>query len=161
RLQAEGTLTGPAALWMRPTKPFEELYDTEADPHEINNLADSAKYTETLVRRRKLHLDWVQEPRAMGTLPAGGEHVRAHSRTRNELGQERKAFPQAQLLEAAELLVAKEPVGGLLKRITDEDSAVRWWAATGLGVRGKGSREAEAALTDALKDQSPVVRVAA
>ena len=28
RLQAEGKLTGPAALWMRTSRPAEELYDT-------------------------------------------------------------------------------------------------------------------------------------
>ena len=30
RLQAEGTLSGPAALWMRTRRPAEELYDTKA-----------------------------------------------------------------------------------------------------------------------------------
>ena len=29
RLQAEGKLTGPAALWMRNARPAEELYDTQ------------------------------------------------------------------------------------------------------------------------------------
>ena len=39
RLQAERALTGAAALWMRTSRPAEELYDTVADPHQIRNLA--------------------------------------------------------------------------------------------------------------------------
>ena len=39
RLQAAGQLSGSAALWMRNSRPPEELYDTKADPHQINNLA--------------------------------------------------------------------------------------------------------------------------
>ncbi len=42
RLQAERALSGPAALWMRTHRPAEELYDTQADPHQIRNLADDA-----------------------------------------------------------------------------------------------------------------------
>lgn len=34
RLHKEGKLTADAARWMAETKPVEELYDVEADPHE-------------------------------------------------------------------------------------------------------------------------------
>ncbi len=36
RLNEEKKLSGPAAFMMGPTKPIEELYDTETDPHEIH-----------------------------------------------------------------------------------------------------------------------------
>ena len=39
RMQAEGELTGPAALWMRTSRPPEELYDVRRDPHQIENIA--------------------------------------------------------------------------------------------------------------------------
>jgi len=38
RLAAEGKLTGAAKDFMSPTKAPEELYDTQADPHEVNSL---------------------------------------------------------------------------------------------------------------------------
>ena len=41
KLHAQGKLTGPAAELMEPL-PYEQLYDTEIDPHEINNLAESS-----------------------------------------------------------------------------------------------------------------------
>jgi uncharacterized sulfatase len=161
RLQSEGKLTGPAALWMRPTKPFEELYDIEADPHEINNLAGSSKYTETLTQLRQMHLTWMKETRDLGLMPEALVYERSRGRTRYELGQDAKAFPQARLLEATETLVAPNAVPRLLKLIRDDDAAIRWWGATGLGVHGKDSSEAVSALTKALKDHSPIVQVAA
>lgn len=161
RLQHEGKLTGPAALWMRPVKPFEELYDTVKDPHEIHNLAEDAAHQETLARLRKLHLAWHRETRDLGLMPEALVHERAQGRTRFELGQDPKAFPQEKLLAAAETLVSKEAVPECLKLITDGDGAIRWWGATGLGVRGQGNAAAEAALVKALDDPAPVVRVAA
>jgi hypothetical protein len=62
-------------------------------------------------------------------------------------------------LAAAEAVHEKEPLEKLLKLATDADAAVRWWGATGLGLCG--GKKAEEALTMALKDSAPVVRVAA
>src|SRR5687768_15648168 len=59
RLQAERALTGSAALWMRTSRPAEELYDTEADPHQIRNLAGEAAHEETLERMRRAVSDWM------------------------------------------------------------------------------------------------------
>lgn len=62
KLEAEGKLTGPAADLMKPA-PHELLYDTEADPHEINNLAESSskEHREALVRLRAALDTWIVE----------------------------------------------------------------------------------------------------
>src|SRR5262249_25432571 len=59
------------------------------------------------------------------------------------------------------LLLQDGAVEALRKRSQDADSAVRWWAVTGLGVRGGKSQAALAAVTAALSDADPAVRVAA
>jgi N-sulfoglucosamine sulfohydrolase len=59
RLQAEGRLSGPAALWMRTNRPAEELYDTKADPHQIRNLAADGTYRATLDRMRRAVTQWM------------------------------------------------------------------------------------------------------
>jgi N-sulfoglucosamine sulfohydrolase len=59
RLHAEGTLTGPAALWMRTHRPAEELYDTKADPHQIHDLSAEPAHRATLERMRKAVTDWM------------------------------------------------------------------------------------------------------
>lgn len=42
-------------------RPAEELYDTEADPHELRNLAGEAKYADTLAQHRQKLRAWEQE----------------------------------------------------------------------------------------------------
>jgi uncharacterized sulfatase len=69
RLHVEGRLRGPQTQYFEPTKPVEELYDTTADPHEINNLAGHANYKDVLERMRKVHLDWCRETRDIGLIP--------------------------------------------------------------------------------------------
>jgi hypothetical protein len=59
QLQAEGKLTGPAALWMRASRPPEELFDTNADPHQVRNLAAEPGHRATLERMRKAVTDWM------------------------------------------------------------------------------------------------------
>jgi hypothetical protein len=69
RLHAEGKLTGAAALFFRETKPVEELYDTQTDPHEVNNLADDPRYADKLKEMRGRLLQWMHETQDLGLIP--------------------------------------------------------------------------------------------
>jgi N-sulfoglucosamine sulfohydrolase len=59
RLQAEGTLTGPPALWMRSSRPPEELYDVRADPHQVRDLAEDPAHRATLEAMRHALEAWM------------------------------------------------------------------------------------------------------
>jgi N-sulfoglucosamine sulfohydrolase len=59
RLQAEGTLTGPAGLWLRDSRPQEELYDTRVDPHQVQDLSADPAHRATLVRMRGAVREWM------------------------------------------------------------------------------------------------------
>jgi N-sulfoglucosamine sulfohydrolase len=59
RLQAEGALTGAPALWMRTSRPAEELYDVIADPDQIRDIAPAPAHRATLERMRKAVTDWM------------------------------------------------------------------------------------------------------
>ncbi|MBN8524406.1 MAG: sulfatase [Planctomycetes bacterium] len=52
RLHAEGSLTPVQAAWFARTKPAEELYDCEADPWQLRNLADDPACTAELQHHR-------------------------------------------------------------------------------------------------------------
>lgn len=60
RLHAADKLNGAEALWMRDRRPPEELYDTEADPHEVNNLVDDPAYRDELQRMRRAVDEWMR-----------------------------------------------------------------------------------------------------
>jgi N-sulfoglucosamine sulfohydrolase len=59
RLRAAGTLTGAPALWMRTSRPAEELYDVRADPHQIHDIATEPVHRATLVRMRTAVAEWM------------------------------------------------------------------------------------------------------
>ncbi|TBN03698.1 DUF229 domain-containing protein [Hyunsoonleella flava] len=48
RLKDEGKLNDMQLQWFRDSKPKEELFDCEADPYELTNLADNPEYQEKL-----------------------------------------------------------------------------------------------------------------
>ena len=61
RLRADGKLKPEQAEIFRIPRPAEELYDTQADPHELRNLAGDPKYAETLERLRQKLAQWQKE----------------------------------------------------------------------------------------------------
>ena len=71
RLAAADKLSGAQKIFFQSTKPVEEFYDTEADPHEINNLAGNPKYAEALERLRAAHDKWREETGDLGLIPEG------------------------------------------------------------------------------------------
>lgn len=69
RLHAEGKLTGAAALFFRPTKPKEELYDLEKDPHEIDNIIDRPEHRAKLAELRAALDQWLLDTNDLGAVP--------------------------------------------------------------------------------------------
>jgi N-sulfoglucosamine sulfohydrolase len=66
-----GKLQGPQKLFFAKTKPEEELYDLEADPHEVNNLAQSSQ-PEHVAKLNELRgaLDqWLKDTNDLGAVP--------------------------------------------------------------------------------------------
>lgn len=71
RLQAEGRLAGPALALMADRAPDEELFDTDADPHQVENLAASTEpaHREALLRLRAALDSWIAETGDRGHIP--------------------------------------------------------------------------------------------
>ncbi len=164
RLAAADELAGPAAELLAPTKAAEELYDTQADPHEVRNLAGSPEQQRVRRRLRGELRRWMIETRDTGLLPEAEMHARARFGSPYEMARQPGRFPVKRILDAAEL-IGRGPSNraGLISRLGDEDSAVRFWAATGLAALGEDADADEAIepLQTALKDPCPNVRFAA
>ncbi|MBM3333997.1 sulfatase [Candidatus Sumerlaeota bacterium] len=67
-LHAQGKLTAPQEILCQPTMPEEELYDLQADPHEIRNLADSTnpEHQAALKRMRAVLEKWIEDTNDQG-----------------------------------------------------------------------------------------------
>lgn len=75
RLEKEGKLNEVQKLWFRKSKPIEELYDTQADPHEVENIAENPAYRAVLKRMRKVHEKWVKKTNDLGVQMAEKEMI--------------------------------------------------------------------------------------
>ena len=162
RVAAAGGLTGPQKSWWQPAKPVQELYDTQTDPHEINNLADAPEHSRILQRLRKVLRQWMIETRDTGLLPEAEMHIRSEGSTPYETAQKPDRYPIQRILAAADL-VGKGPanVPELIGLLADSDGAVRYWAALGLAALEKEAAPATEALEESLKDEHPDVRFVA
>ncbi len=74
-MQAAGALKGPPLALMQRQGPCEELYDTQADPHEITDLIDSPKpeHHEALTRLRAALDAWIVKSGDRGMIPEAPE----------------------------------------------------------------------------------------
>jgi arylsulfatase A-like enzyme len=59
RVSAEGTADSSVALWLRHSRPPEELYDTQADPHQVHDVASDPARRAVLERMRHAVSDWM------------------------------------------------------------------------------------------------------
>lgn len=69
RLHAEGKLNADQERWFAPRKPLEELYDVDADPHELHDLASDPRHAEILARFQQAHQDWAESTEDTGLIP--------------------------------------------------------------------------------------------
>lgn len=160
----EGKLDNAQSFFWKP-KPSEELYDLKSDPYQVNNLADLKEHTGTLERFRNACRDWMTQIGDIGFLPEGEMLSRSGDRTPYDLGHS-DTYSVAEMYEIADL--ATRPTDGdlreLLKRQLDTDSAVRFWVANGLLVRGMRNQQIDVVIKRTrgmMGDTSPYVQAIA
>ncbi len=155
-------LSSQSQFWQ--PKPAEELYDLETDPDEVHSLHRSPQHQKILERLRRAQQEQVLATRDVGFLPEGEIHSRSAGSTPLEMAQDNRRYPLKKILAMAELAAGPGSVAlpRLKKGLNDNDSAVRYWAAMGLLIRGReGFEFGRDGLWRALRDSSPYVRVVA
>jgi len=144
------------------SKPAEELYDLSNDPDEVNNLAALPEHQEVLKKLRQAQQDYARKTRDLGFLPEGERFSRAAGGSPYDMARDDTRYPFQRIFETAELAASlkQEATADLKKVLVDNDSAVRYWAALGLLMRGRKGHDAAAAeLRMALKDRSAYVQI--
>ena len=157
RLARTGELTPAQSHYAGPRRSVEELYDTHDDPQNLRNLAGSRRHRDTLQRLRKAQADWCTETVDLGYLPEMDAWRTGQGSTPFEAARRPATYPLQKIRAVAELVGAAGATDTQVQRLRDSNSAVRYWAAVGLHASG----DASAALTRALEDPSPPVRIEA
>ena len=157
RAYLAGQCNEAQSIFWKP-KPAEELYDTENDPWEVRNLATDPAYKKILDRMRNAHNALVSDILDVGFIPEGEFYSRAkdtplydYMRTAN--------LPYAQILETANLASDgnRQNLERLCELLQSDESAIRYWAVTGLLILKDDAKPAIAQLKKALDDPSPDV----
>jgi arylsulfatase A-like enzyme len=144
------------------TKPHEELYDTENDPWEVNNLAGDPAYREVLERMRNASQEWMVRIFDTGFIPEA-DQVRRSGNSPMYDYMRSGSIPLEEMIEAAETASRgrEESIDILTEYLKNSESAIRYWGATGLLILGEKAAPVKEELFLALEDDSPNVRVIA
>jgi arylsulfatase A-like enzyme len=162
RVADAGKLPPAAKLFIASTKPTEELYDLETDPHEIHNLAGERKHADKLKELRAAHSDWVKRTGDLGLLPEAEIEIREKAAGARYNILKGKTKLNVQLGNAAAMASSGVyALPSMIQAMQHPDAAVRYWGATGVGNIGPQAANARLPIIAALKDKSPSVRIAA
>lgn len=143
-------------------KPAEELYDVQADPHNIRNLAPDPAYSDVLQRLRKANRDWMLETGDVGFIPEAMISDIAGRTTLYEYGKSGK-YPLERVIKTAGMATSGDArhLDEMIKRLSDKEPVVRYWAATGCTILEEKAMAAKDALLALGEDPVIAVRVAA
>jgi N-sulfoglucosamine sulfohydrolase len=142
RLQAAGKLTGTAALWMRTSRPAEELYDTQTDPPQVRDLSADTAHKATLERMRTAVVTWMREAGDQGLIneaemiqrmwPGGvqPETAQPYILTRRSTATPTRE-PSIVLQEATEVVIYVPTQGASIAYTTEPGATPRWRLYTG------------------------------
>ncbi|SFZ93599.1 Arylsulfatase A [Flaviramulus basaltis] len=142
-----------SAFWEK--KPTEELYDTEKDPWEVNNLALNPNYFEVLKRMRQANKQWMLDIKDTGLIPEGilsnlTKDIAAYDYMRNENVNIENIIDAANFATSA----TKNDLEPLIELLSSQNESIRYWGATGILILGNDANKALNALKLASKDGS-------
>lgn len=146
-------------------KPAEELYDTQADPDCVVNLATEPDQQDRMKQFRKDLREWQLEVFDSELLPESMLTARADAAglTRYELVRDPDLYDLPAYLDAADKALGVRPASlcCLKELASSTDPGVRYWVAVGLMMQGLGAANAEETILDLLQDTAPEVRTMA
>lgn len=159
-----GKLTPEQSIFWKTPKDPEELYDLQSDPDEVHNLAAQPEHAATLAKMRAAQENLALKIRDAGMIAEGEMHHRAEGTTPYDMAHDDSMYPLARILKAAGAASSMKPdaMADLKAGFADKDSALRYWSAMGILMRGgDGVSAAHDEITHAAKDSSTYVQVVA
>ena len=158
----EGKLTGPPLTFFQ-AKPLEALFDCEADPHQVTNLAEDPRYQNQL-RELRSRLD--EKLKSLPDLSFYPESYLAEYAMQNpvEFGQQREK-EIASFIDLANLArqpeLTSDSKQSLIAAIASENPMTRYWAMMTCAAMGVKASSITSEALPLLDDSQEVVRIRA
>lgn len=136
-------------------KPAEELYDSEKDPWNVNNLAGDPAYAEVLETMRAREMEWRREIRDVGLIPEDEYGYYSGEKSMYDYMRSDEC-PFEELMQAADIatLGGPEYLDTYIGYLKNDHSGIRYWGATGLLILKEKARPAIPALKEAAYDRA-------
>ena len=161
----DSILSAAGKLFSSETKPVEELYDLENDPHEINNLAGDPKYLTTVENLRGVMSKWQSSIGDIGLIPEAEIEIQEkQSSSRFEIMNGKKSDPNHIQKLVSVATKASEGISALpdlMKASNSQDPVIRYWVTMASAILVEAGTAAEQLAVKAMNDTSPNVRIAA
>lgn len=157
-----GKLTGyHKALWETP-QPVHYFFDTQADPWEINNLADDPAHAEHMAKMAEKLKAKMLEIQDTGIIPEPMFAELANQSTIHEFARS-DSFDYAKTNDLAWLASARDEanIPALVTLLDSKDPVHRYWGAQGLLILGEKASAQTPVLEKLLQDPSAANRITA
>ncbi|MEK6247803.1 MAG: hypothetical protein N2C12_06455, partial [Planctomycetales bacterium] len=146
-------------------KPPEELYDCQADPDNVQNLATDPRYADRLRKMREECQRWQLEVFDTGLLPEAEMVTRAASNhiTIYEMIRDENLVDLAAYLEAVDLVrtTNANELDAIRNNLQHSDSVIRFWGTMAASELAEEARPLIGDLEKLLDDRSPDVAASA
>lgn len=156
RLRMDGKL-GPIPQRLFEERPFEELYDTQADPDEVVNLAAQPEQASRMAALRSALDAHMLAINDNGFIPEGSSiEGFVPSRVAG-------AYPLRRLMALGQAAARgdRRKAGALRAALADRNEVVRYWGATGFSIQQAAAGDIERLRKIAASDPVAQVRIAA
>lgn len=162
RVNRETELKGPELIMFNPRRTAEELYDTEKDPHQINNLAGKEEYKEIVEEMRNTLLAEVKKNYDTGLMPEPEMLRLSAGKTPYEIAHDSEIFPIDEILAACNLMLEPELTPGeVMNKLQHPNGFVRYWTVIAVQERGFNNEDVIAELKKLKNDNFPTVQIEA
>jgi len=155
-----GKLSGPQAQFFQP-KPIELLFDCEADPHQVKNLAGDPAHAETLANLRKRLTGKLKALPDLSLYPES-EMLASAMDDPVAFGKQHRA-EIASLIDTADLALQpfSDAQQGIEKALNSKQPMQRYWATMAATAFGESAAVLAPNIEPLLNDDCEIVRVRA
>ena len=159
-LAESGDATAAQDQYLAARRPREAFFDCVNDPLNLNNLIDSESHRQIVERHRDESRRYLIESRDLAFVPEPEIWRQIDDATPIEWAATHSDDDWRRLLDAASAVGADDG-SGTLRRLRDENAAVRYWGAVACTATDRLNPATVDALVEALQDDSAAVRIEA